>query len=253
SRREYRNQMAAHELAPRHVPRPLGTFEIGALTVVCTEVVGGRHLTRSRDQFRHFARIADCLLGLHKAGAEYWAALAPARERLSDVYSKFSELDGSARLRDYAAQCRRRSRDVSALLPSIPQHGDFRYMNVLIDKHSVGILDWEYYGACSMPCYDLLCLLLDAFFCESPQLPCDADSAVKFSRDVHTSVQRYFDALSIPVALAEPLIEWTLFQQFVSSVERGESSQKKFLDRIVLYRDNVSRSRDLLTALLPQE
>jgi thiamine kinase-like enzyme len=134
----------------------------------------------------------------------------------------------------------------------LAQHGDVRYMNVLLGDEHVGFLDWEYYGRIEMPCYDLLSLLLDAFFTDACDRPFDARAVRRNTPALQRSLSDYFDIFALAPSHARHLLQWTLFQQFVAAVNHGESSTGLYLKRIELLRNNDHAVQDRLLALLPR-
>jgi hypothetical protein len=210
--REFANLRQAYSACPGAVPRPLHFEPIGSVWALWMEGVEGMRFQPADWTVERVRGVVDVITNLHAALRRNRTGPEEYRRMVSEPLESVIGFGSSQIVRDGCAALAARITPGSFnLLPSIPQHGDLFYSNVLRSGDRWHIVDWELYGDIDIPFYDVFTLLLSMLRANG-DIPEQWDTALR--NEAPVLMRRYAAKLNVDVAMTPVLLGLTLVNWF---------------------------------------
>ena len=198
---QHKANIYLHKIVGDLVVRPITCFEIEGKFVSVQEGAGGRPWFSSRELFRDcqawesfFIRSIECLDQFsdsirHSERAESVNLASGFGSALSEVGNIRESFSSS--VERLIAYSRSRLESLKSIC-GFSQHGDFCINNMLVNRDSIKIIDFEDFGKWQMPLYDA-CSLGVSLYENRPSFACEQSiwSFIKLSTTHIAKVQRF--------------------------------------------------------------
>ena len=245
---EFENLRFIQERAPGLSPEPLFFETIDSLGALGMRALPGRRLFSWSDRAVSLPRVVERLVSFHR-GVQ--TAFIPKDDVLGIFRESFDAVGKFGRDTKVEATLSQMGEGMKNLLsgvslPRIPQHSDFCFENLLFEGEKVSVVDWEDFGAVSMPGYDLFCLYLNFFRPEDDRGMQNLLRDERLVRRMRRGIELYFQTFELPIDIARGIFNFTVTEQFLRSHRLRRSSTEMFWRRLAGYAEAPERFSRLL-------
>jgi aminoglycoside phosphotransferase (APT) family kinase protein len=232
---------ALHQLAQAHCdcqPEVIGAADLEDLHALLLRFCEGRHISREMllESKVTLDSVISVLAHVHTTLAPYantdktiqiemiTRQLLAFRERLNfDPHDFLSHVENSLRLVQYYT------------LPSLPQHGDFAWMNLLQHHGHVVILDWEHFSLVTTPFFDIWTLILSLLQDFSVESFGQLFHSTHLSRLAVYALKSYARLINLPFHAAREVLPLVLADFFTLNAQQKRMPLACKLVRLMQY------------------
>lgn len=247
--REFQNLDMVYRLCEDFVPRPLFFQIVDEYGMLGMQALRGRRVAKLEQRIATLPLVVSQLILFHKKVRGGFHSLSELRNFVLEPFRDIKALAYDDEVqRFYATLADSLERALQDQpFPEVPQHGDFYFDNILLDGNHIHLLDWEDFGECSMPAFDLFCLFLNFYDNDLETGSNNFFENKNLLSCIKRSFTAYFDAFNLPYELAFEICVYTLLRQFLYARRLGRTSERTLERRLIAFPQKAEQFKQLFS------